>query len=95
MATLRASGLWLAQKLTADDTVVVFAFGWLLLFYIFFILLCLCLCSAHVMEKSQYLQLDPAIPGVYSGNPYPFGIDPVRMSSGVKCQLWSPCCGDL
>ncbi|KAH0510135.1 V-type proton ATPase 116 kDa subunit a isoform 4 [Microtus ochrogaster] len=29
------------------------------------------------MEKSQYLQLDPAIPGVYSGNPYPFGIDPI------------------
>lgn len=23
------------------------------------------------------LQLDPAVPGVYSGNPYPFGIDPV------------------
>uniref|UniRef100_A0A8C4LT90 V-type proton ATPase subunit a n=1 Tax=Equus asinus asinus TaxID=83772 RepID=A0A8C4LT90_EQUAS len=23
------------------------------------------------------LQLDPAIPGVYSGNPYPFGIDPI------------------
>ncbi|XP_037059541.1 V-type proton ATPase 116 kDa subunit a isoform X2 [Peromyscus leucopus] len=33
--------------------------------------------NAHVMEKSQYLQLDPAIPGVYSGNPYPFGIDPI------------------
>ncbi|CAO2603210.1 V-type proton ATPase 116 kDa subunit a 4 [Lemmus lemmus] len=33
--------------------------------------------NSHVMEKSQYLQLDPAIPGVYSGNPYPFGIDPI------------------
>ncbi|XP_050003951.1 V-type proton ATPase 116 kDa subunit a 4 [Alexandromys fortis] len=33
--------------------------------------------NAHVVEKSQYLQLDPAIPGVYSGNPYPFGIDPI------------------
>ncbi|XP_035306963.1 V-type proton ATPase 116 kDa subunit a isoform X2 [Cricetulus griseus] len=33
--------------------------------------------NAHVMEKSQYLQLDPAVPGVYSGNPYPFGIDPI------------------
>ncbi|XP_013208696.1 V-type proton ATPase 116 kDa subunit a isoform X2 [Microtus ochrogaster] len=33
--------------------------------------------NTHVMEKSQYLQLDPAIPGVYSGNPYPFGIDPI------------------
>lgn len=52
-------------------------------FYITFVSpLCLCLCSAHVMEKSQYLQLDPAVPGVYSGNPYPFGIDPVRTSSG-------------
>uniref|UniRef100_A0A8D1Z1L7 V-type proton ATPase subunit a n=1 Tax=Sus scrofa TaxID=9823 RepID=A0A8D1Z1L7_PIG len=26
---------------------------------------------------NPYLQLDPAIPGVYSGNPYPFGIDPI------------------
>ncbi|XP_055458025.1 V-type proton ATPase 116 kDa subunit a 4 [Psammomys obesus] len=33
--------------------------------------------NAHVVEKSPYLQLDPAIPGVYSGNPYPFGIDPI------------------
>ncbi|XP_077020499.1 V-type proton ATPase 116 kDa subunit a 4 [Tamandua tetradactyla] len=33
--------------------------------------------STHVMERSPYLQLDPAIPGVYSGNPYPFGIDPI------------------
>ncbi|CAH7471255.1 V-type proton ATPase 116 kDa subunit a 4 [Phodopus roborovskii] len=33
--------------------------------------------NAHIVEKSPYLQLDPAIPGVYSGNPYPFGIDPI------------------
>ncbi|XP_012977719.1 V-type proton ATPase 116 kDa subunit a isoform X1 [Mesocricetus auratus] len=33
--------------------------------------------NAHVVESSPYLQLDPAIPGVYSGNPYPFGIDPI------------------
>uniref|UniRef100_A0A8C8WP44 V-type proton ATPase subunit a n=1 Tax=Panthera leo TaxID=9689 RepID=A0A8C8WP44_PANLE len=33
--------------------------------------------NAHVMETNPYLQLDPAIPGVYSGNPYPFGIDPI------------------
>ncbi|XP_032762632.1 V-type proton ATPase 116 kDa subunit a isoform X1 [Rattus rattus] len=33
--------------------------------------------NAHVMEQNPYLQLDPAIPGVYSGNPYPFGIDPI------------------
>ncbi|KAM5255581.1 V-type proton ATPase 116 kDa subunit a 4 [Ctenodactylus gundi] len=30
-----------------------------------------------VMEANLYLQLDPAMPGVYSGNPYPFGIDPI------------------
>uniref|UniRef100_A0A2K5CL31 V-type proton ATPase subunit a n=1 Tax=Aotus nancymaae TaxID=37293 RepID=A0A2K5CL31_AOTNA len=40
--------------------------------------------NTHVMEENPYLQLDPAIPGVYSGNPYPFGIDPVIMSSWVK-----------
>ncbi|XP_034375016.1 V-type proton ATPase 116 kDa subunit a 4 [Arvicanthis niloticus] len=33
--------------------------------------------NAHVIENNPYLQLDPAIPGVYSGNPYPFGIDPI------------------
>nr|XP_045016764.1 V-type proton ATPase 116 kDa subunit a isoform X2 [Jaculus jaculus] len=33
--------------------------------------------NAHVMERNLYLQLDPAMPGVYSGNPYPFGIDPI------------------
>uniref|UniRef100_A0A8C4PMF5 V-type proton ATPase subunit a n=1 Tax=Equus asinus asinus TaxID=83772 RepID=A0A8C4PMF5_EQUAS len=31
----------------------------------------------NVMETNPVLQLDPAIPGVYSGNPYPFGIDPI------------------
>lgn len=48
------------------------------------------------MEENPYLQLDPAIPGVYFGNPYPFGIDPVMMSSWVKyllCEL--SCGGDL
>uniref|UniRef100_A0A8C6IFG8 V-type proton ATPase subunit a n=1 Tax=Mus spicilegus TaxID=10103 RepID=A0A8C6IFG8_MUSSI len=33
--------------------------------------------NTHIVENSPYLQLDPAIPGVYSGNPYPFGIDPI------------------
>ncbi|XP_043822770.1 V-type proton ATPase 116 kDa subunit a [Dromiciops gliroides] len=33
--------------------------------------------NTQVMETSSALQLDPAIPGVFSGNPYPFGIDPV------------------
>uniref|UniRef100_A0A672UQ42 V-type proton ATPase subunit a n=1 Tax=Strigops habroptila TaxID=2489341 RepID=A0A672UQ42_STRHB len=28
-------------------------------------------------ENTPNLQLDPAVPGVYSGNPYPFGIDPI------------------
>ncbi|RXN01806.1 V-type proton ATPase 116 kDa subunit a isoform 4 [Acipenser ruthenus] len=31
----------------------------------------------HVLEDNILLQLDPAVPGVYSGNPYPFGIDPI------------------
>ncbi|XP_006138122.2 V-type proton ATPase 116 kDa subunit a 4 [Pelodiscus sinensis] len=31
----------------------------------------------HILEESPLLQLDPAVPGVYSGNPYPFGIDPI------------------
>uniref|UniRef100_A0A452HAU6 V-type proton ATPase subunit a n=1 Tax=Gopherus agassizii TaxID=38772 RepID=A0A452HAU6_9SAUR len=33
--------------------------------------------TLHVLEENQVLQLDPAVPGVYSGNPYPFGIDPI------------------
>ncbi|MBN3325774.1 VPP4 ATPase, partial [Atractosteus spatula] len=32
---------------------------------------------AHVLEGSLLLQLDPAVPGVYSGSPYAFGIDPI------------------
>ncbi|XP_078529120.1 V-type proton ATPase 116 kDa subunit a 4-like [Lissotriton helveticus] len=31
----------------------------------------------HLLENSVSLQLDPAVPGVFSGNPYPFGIDPI------------------
>lgn len=30
-----------------------------------------------MLLENTNLQLDPAVPGVYSGNPYPFGIDPV------------------
>ncbi|KAK2539653.1 Atp6v0a4 [Columba guinea] len=30
-----------------------------------------------VLHDNTVLQLDPAVPGVYSGNPYPFGIDPI------------------
>uniref|UniRef100_A0A8D2C9H4 V-type proton ATPase subunit a n=1 Tax=Sus scrofa TaxID=9823 RepID=A0A8D2C9H4_PIG len=33
--------------------------------------------NTQVIGTNPYLQLDPAIPGVYSGNPYPFGIDPI------------------
>ncbi|KAB0392534.1 hypothetical protein E2I00_018057, partial [Balaenoptera physalus] len=33
--------------------------------------------NTQVMETNPHLQLDPAVPGVYSGNPYPFGIDPI------------------
>ncbi|OWK06748.1 ATP6V0A4 [Cervus elaphus hippelaphus] len=33
--------------------------------------------SMQVLKTNPLLQLDPAVPGVYSGNPYPFGIDPV------------------
>ncbi|XP_069484839.1 V-type proton ATPase 116 kDa subunit a 4-like [Ambystoma mexicanum] len=31
----------------------------------------------HLVESTVLLQLDPAVPGVFSGNPYPFGIDPI------------------
>ncbi|XP_063785317.1 V-type proton ATPase 116 kDa subunit a 4 [Pseudophryne corroboree] len=31
----------------------------------------------HLLEQGLSLQLDPAVPGVFSGNPYPFGIDPI------------------
>nr|XP_033808872.1 V-type proton ATPase 116 kDa subunit a isoform X2 [Geotrypetes seraphini] len=30
-----------------------------------------------IVHEATVLQLDPAISGVYSGNPYPFGIDPI------------------
>ncbi|XP_032954708.1 V-type proton ATPase 116 kDa subunit a 4 isoform X2 [Rhinolophus ferrumequinum] len=33
--------------------------------------------NMKVIETNPLLQLDPAVPGVYSGNPYPFGIDPI------------------
>uniref|UniRef100_A0A8C9LFV3 V-type proton ATPase subunit a n=1 Tax=Pavo cristatus TaxID=9049 RepID=A0A8C9LFV3_PAVCR len=33
--------------------------------------------NKEVLHDNTVLQLDPAVPGVYSGNPYPFGIDPV------------------
>ncbi|XP_028666175.1 V-type proton ATPase 116 kDa subunit a 4-like [Erpetoichthys calabaricus] len=31
----------------------------------------------YAVENNALLQLDPAVPGVFSGNPYPFGIDPI------------------
>uniref|UniRef100_A0AAY5K0E3 V-type proton ATPase subunit a n=1 Tax=Esox lucius TaxID=8010 RepID=A0AAY5K0E3_ESOLU len=31
----------------------------------------------ETLHNSDYLQLDPLVSGVYSGNPYPFGIDPM------------------
>ncbi|XP_056655723.1 V-type proton ATPase 116 kDa subunit a 4 [Monodelphis domestica] len=30
-----------------------------------------------MIRTNLYMSLDPAVPGVYSGSPYPFGIDPV------------------
>ncbi|XP_057276530.1 V-type proton ATPase 116 kDa subunit a 4 isoform X2 [Pezoporus wallicus] len=33
--------------------------------------------NKDVLLGNTVLQLDPAVPGVYSGNPYPFGIDPI------------------
>uniref|UniRef100_A0A8C3TZR7 V-type proton ATPase subunit a n=1 Tax=Catharus ustulatus TaxID=91951 RepID=A0A8C3TZR7_CATUS len=33
--------------------------------------------NKDVLLENTVLQLNPAIPGVYSGNPYPFGIDPI------------------
>ncbi|XP_069618937.1 V-type proton ATPase 116 kDa subunit a 4 [Ranitomeya imitator] len=31
----------------------------------------------NLLHQGIDLQLDPKVPGVYSGNPYPFGIDPI------------------
>ncbi|KAM4675758.1 V-type proton ATPase 116 kDa subunit a 4-like [Discoglossus pictus] len=31
----------------------------------------------NLVRSGIQLQLDPAVPGVFSGNPYPFGIDPI------------------
>ncbi|XP_038609416.1 V-type proton ATPase 116 kDa subunit a isoform X2 [Tachyglossus aculeatus] len=33
--------------------------------------------KSHDVEENLFLQLDPAVPGVFSGKPYPFGIDPI------------------
>ncbi|XP_061227927.1 V-type proton ATPase 116 kDa subunit a 4 isoform X2 [Neopsephotus bourkii] len=33
--------------------------------------------NKDVLLANTVLQLNPAVPGVYSGNPYPFGIDPI------------------
>ncbi|KFP01738.1 V-type proton ATPase 116 kDa subunit a isoform 4 [Calypte anna] len=33
--------------------------------------------NKNVLLHNTMLELDPAVPGVYSGNPYPFGIDPI------------------
>ncbi|KAM8815558.1 V-type proton ATPase 116 kDa subunit a 4 isoform 2-T7 [Rhynchonycteris naso] len=33
--------------------------------------------NMETVETNPLLQLNPAVPGVYSGNPYPFGIDPI------------------
>uniref|UniRef100_A0A8C5PZD4 V-type proton ATPase subunit a n=1 Tax=Leptobrachium leishanense TaxID=445787 RepID=A0A8C5PZD4_9ANUR len=33
--------------------------------------------NVDLLHKGIPLQLDPAVPGVFSGNPYPFGIDPL------------------
>nr|XP_056701765.1 V-type proton ATPase 116 kDa subunit a 4 [Euleptes europaea] len=31
----------------------------------------------EILKENDFLQLDPNVTGVFSGNPYPFGIDPV------------------
>ncbi|CAI9534139.1 unnamed protein product [Staurois parvus] len=33
--------------------------------------------TINQLHHATDLQLDPAVPGVFSGNPYPFGIDPI------------------
>ncbi|KAM9388409.1 V-type proton ATPase 116 kDa subunit a 4 [Phaethornis superciliosus] len=33
--------------------------------------------NKSVLLDNRVLQLDPAVPGVFSGHPYPFGIDPI------------------
>lgn len=85
--------LWLAYKFMTKDAIVYFFYLWLIIGFV--LIFSFSLCSTYVMETNPYLQLDPAIPGVYSGNPYPFGIDPV-MSSWVKYLLCKMSCwGDL
>lgn len=85
--------LWLACKWMTDGTIVFFL---PLVDHWFCFVFPFSLCSTQVMETNPYLQLDPAVPGVYSGNPYPFGIDPVIMSSEIKYSLCKMSCwGDL
>lgn len=72
----------MAYKFMTKDTTVYFFYLWLIIDFVF--IFPFSLCSTYVMETNPYLQLDPAVPGVYSGNPYPFGIDPVIISSWVK-----------
>ncbi|GCB77873.1 hypothetical protein scyTo_0018527 [Scyliorhinus torazame] len=43
--------------------------------------------SNETLHKSATLQLNPAVLGVFSGQPYPFGIDPV---SGIKLPISIP-----
>ncbi|XP_073477576.1 V-type proton ATPase 116 kDa subunit a 4 [Aquarana catesbeiana] len=33
--------------------------------------------TVDLLHQATALELDPAVPGVFSGNPYPFGIDPI------------------
>ncbi|XP_053114110.1 V-type proton ATPase 116 kDa subunit a 4 isoform X2 [Hemicordylus capensis] len=33
--------------------------------------------TEQILHSAEALQLDAALPGVYSGNPYPFGLDPI------------------
>nr|XP_014340206.1 PREDICTED: V-type proton ATPase 116 kDa subunit a isoform 4 [Latimeria chalumnae] len=40
--------------------------------------------NKEILETTPLLQLDPAVPGVFSGNPYPFGIDPLWNIAGNK-----------
>ncbi|XP_061411967.1 V-type proton ATPase 116 kDa subunit a 1-like [Lethenteron reissneri] len=40
--------------------------------------------SAETLQLNSLLQLDPNVTGVFSGNPYPFGIDPIWNIAGNK-----------
>ncbi|XP_075458618.1 V-type proton ATPase 116 kDa subunit a 4-like isoform X2 [Ascaphus truei] len=42
--------------------------------------------NQRLLKQNTFLQLDPAIPQVFSGKPYPFGIDPKLPSNNGQAQ---------